>query len=388
MQALVIIGACAAALPGVARAMWDLRWMRALQHHRNTADAVPDVPGNPGCTLILCSHNDLESLQSIWPDWRGQKFPVHWEVEWLVVDDGSMDGTVAWLEGQAASDERLTLIRHSKKRPGKKEALASGIEAARYDRLVLTDADCRPAPEWAHAMARSLGPRDSVAAPEVVLGTSLPDGGPALLRFDALRVAFQYAGEAAAGRPYMGVGRNIAYRRSAWRQVGGFDRHLQIASGDDDLFVQDAVAHGLAVALAPAPAPEESNSTLAARGIGDGWMRKRRHLGTAAMYGLRDRLKLTADAAIDPLVVVGAVMGASGLLHKGGWIPVAAMMLAFLVRAITLSSFSRVWGNDGLYPFGMAFWGPIRWIFIASATLVNAFTSSPKWTQRAPTSRS
>jgi hypothetical protein len=75
-------------------------------------------------------------------------------------------------------------------------------------------------------------------------------------------------------------------------------------------------------------------------------------------------------------------------LHSAGWIPIVALMLAFLVRSITLSSFSRVWGNGGMTAMGVAFWGPVRWTFLATATLGNIFTSSPKWTQRAPTSRS
>lgn len=390
MAALTTIGACAAALPGVVRATWDLRWLRALQRHRDGGSSAPSISGQPGCTLILCAHNDLAALQANWPAWRGQRFPDHWQTEWLVVDDGSTDGTGAWLEAQVRQDERLTVIRHSKVRPGKKDALSAGIRSARFERLVLTDADCRPEPGWAHAMARALGPDlpQEGQQTDVVLGTCLPQGGPPLLYFDALRVALQYAGEAASGRPYMGVGRSIAYRKAAWEKVGGFQGHADLPSGDDDLFVQDILKHGLTVELAPAPGADEGTSTLPARDLADGWNRKRRHLGTASRYATRDRMRLMADAALDPMALVGAVGGASGLFHSAGWIPLGALGLAFAVRSTTLSVFSRTWDSAGRAGLLYNLWGPMRWAMLASATLVNAFTSSPKWTQRAPTSRS
>ena len=152
--------------------------------------------------------------------WRGQRFPDGWDVQWIVVDDGSADGTADWLQDRLRQEgAELTVVHHDKQRPGKKEALGAGIAAARNDRLVLTDADCLPGPDWAHSMASRLGGPD--APPHVLLGFSLPDGGPSWPQFDALRVAWQYGSLAAAGAPYMGVGRNLAYRKSDWMRIGG-----------------------------------------------------------------------------------------------------------------------------------------------------------------------
>jgi len=320
----------------------------------------------------------------------GQQFPTGWQVEWLVVDDGSSDGTAQWLAQQAAQHPRLTVLQHEKTAPGKKGALAAGIRNARFDRLVLTDADCLPEPHWAHHMACALG---SLAAEggdglDVVLGTCLPQDGPRILQFDALRVALQYAGEAAAGQAYMGVGRSLAYRGSLWEKLGGFAGHTALAGGDDDLFVQCATTEGYRVGLCPPRRKGAGTVALPAAHWREGWQRKRRHLSTAPRYRRRDQLKLGVDAALDPLIVLTALAGALGLLHSGGWIPLSALVLAMAVRSFTLSSFSREWGRRS-FPIGDGlFLGPIRWILLASATLRNAFTSSPTWTQRAPTSRS
>jgi len=373
-----------ASVPALLRMAWDLQ-LGAAWRRRPVAASGGGPAEDPCATLVLCSHNDLDALQSIWPLWRGQRFPEGWKVQWVIVNDGSTDGTREWLEHRMAANEQgLTVVHHDKQTAGKKAALAAGILAAEHDRLILTDVDCLPGPDWAATMAANLGTPH--APPRVLLGFSLPAGGPAMLAFDALRVAWQYGSEAAAGRPYMGVGRNLAYRKSDWLRMGGFENHADLASGDDDLFVQDAIRLG--TACTPLAVPLEATCpTRPAQSIADGLQRKRRHLTTAPRYGARHRRKLLADAALDPAVAGAAVAGAGGLLHSAGWIPAVAAGLALTVRAATLSSFARDL-HQSRFAGIRAFWlGPVRWGLLGLATLSN-FTSSPTWTQRAPTNRS
>lgn len=60
-----------------------------------------------------------------------------------------------------------------------------------------------------------------------------------LIRFDACIIALQYFSFALFGRPYMGVGRNLAYRKSLFFANKGFASHARIDSGDDDLFINE-----------------------------------------------------------------------------------------------------------------------------------------------------
>jgi len=401
MAALWNTGALAlSALPAIVRIAWDLRWHIALRRHvrpsKEESHPEAGTPATRGVTLIVCTRNDLTALSTMWAAWRGQRFPQGWSAEWLVVDDGSTDGTAAWLQAQPAAPE-LTILHHKKSAPGKKQALEAGIRAARYDTLVLTDADCAPAPQWAWSLSSALAHQEAASGtPEthtspkwdVVLGTCLPDGGPPLLAFDALRVAFQYNGEAAIGAPYMGVGRSIAYRRSTWAACSGFDGHSDLSSGDDDLFVQDALRAGFKVGLAPRPTAATQVQSQPAPNARDGWNRKRRHLSTSGRYSRRTRARLALDAALDFLVLFAALSAPFGLLHRSVWIPAVLLALAGTVRAFTLSSFSRWWGNGAFPMWRCIFWGPIRWTLLALATVQNAFTSSPTWTQRAPIRRS
>ncbi len=61
-----------------------------------------------------------------------------------------------------------------------------------------------------------------------------------LIRFETLFTAIQYFSYASWGKPYMGVGRNLAYTSEEFFNQNGFATHLHIKAGDDDLFVNQA----------------------------------------------------------------------------------------------------------------------------------------------------
>jgi hypothetical protein len=57
------------------------------------------------------------------------------------------------------------------------------------------------------------------------------------IRFETVYSAVQYLSFALNGSPYMGVGRNLIYHKSLFAEANGFKSHEKIASGDDDLFI-------------------------------------------------------------------------------------------------------------------------------------------------------
>ncbi len=70
------------------------------------------------------------------------------------------------------------------------------------------------------------------------------------IRFETLFTALQYVAYAILGNPYMGVGRNLAYRKSLFLSNKGFNGFLGVMGGDDDLFVnQHATAKNTAICL-------------------------------------------------------------------------------------------------------------------------------------------
>ncbi len=125
-----------------------------------------------------------------------------------------------------------------------------GIKSARYETLLLTDADCVPASEnWMQLMQDGYRPET-----EIVLGYGGYHPTSSLLnriiRFETFHAALQYLSYALAGIPYMGVGRNLSYKKDVFLRNKGFSSINQIPGGDDDLFInQVANKHNTAIVI-------------------------------------------------------------------------------------------------------------------------------------------
>lgn len=243
----------------------------------------------PGVSVVVAAHNERENLRVLLPLLLGQRYGRY---EIIVVDDRSGDGGDEYLRDQAGRHEKLRPLRIDETPPGvapKKYAVSLGIGAAIHDIILLTDADCRPrSPDWIGLMAGRIRGNK-----EIVLGYSPYQAEPGLLnwliRYETFYTAVQYVSFALAGVPYMGVGRNLAYRKSVFTAHGGFRSHQHVVGGDDDLFVgETATRHNVALSLDPAAGVESvPKRTLRA------WLRqKKRHLAAGKRYRLRNKVLL------------------------------------------------------------------------------------------------
>lgn len=195
---------------------------------------------NAPVSLVIAARNELKNLQENLPLWLNQNYPSY---EVIIADDGSTDGSSEWLVEQTAIHSKLKLVTLDSeyvKMHGKKIALTLAFKKATHSHFILTDADCTPAGEnWISSMVAGF-----TGGKQVVIGYSpyqkLPGLLNSLIRYETLTTALQYLGFALCGKPYMGVGRNIAYSRELYNSVNGFSSHSHIPAGDDDLFVQSA----------------------------------------------------------------------------------------------------------------------------------------------------
>jgi glycosyltransferase involved in cell wall biosynthesis len=199
-------------------------------------DQIPSKGIKP-ISVIICARNEAENLATYLPSILAQDYP---DFEVIVVNDRSWDGTADVLKEMAAVNPKLKVVTVSdgdKFIAGKKFAVTMGIKAASFEWLVFTDADCEPAsPNWLMGMQE---PED--AETEIVIGYSpyFKRKGflNVLIRFETFFTAVNYLSFALKGMPYMGVGRNMAYRKSLFFKSKGFASHMHIPSGDDDLFI-------------------------------------------------------------------------------------------------------------------------------------------------------
>ncbi len=258
------------------------------------APATEPGPDAEPVSIILCARNELDNLRELVPLLLSQDYPAGFEL--VLINDRSHDETELYAQqlGQYYPGRfRLVSVSHT---PAgfapKKYALTLGIKAARHERLLFTDADCRPvSADWLRLMQRGFAQKNGA---DLVLGFSGYAERPGLLnkliRYETLLTAAQYLGLAWAGKPYMGVGRNLAYTRATFHKTKGFASHMRRLSGDDDLLVQDAVARGARAAVVadpPAQTTSEPAETWATW-----WHQKRRHLSAGSRYRPADRWRL------------------------------------------------------------------------------------------------
>jgi glycosyltransferase involved in cell wall biosynthesis len=217
---------------------------------RLSADKAGVENNHVPASVIVCAHDEEENLKVLVPLLLEQDHP---DFEIIVVNDRSNDGSHDYLFEAVKKHPRLRMVQvaHTPGHiTGKKYALTLGIKAARHEWVVLTDADCRPdSRSWLRAMSQLF-----TGQKQIVIGCSPYYKEPGLLnsfvRFETMLTMIQYVGLALVGRPYMGVGRNLAYRKSLFLDNKGFNDHLGVTGGDDDLFVnQHASRKNVAVAL-------------------------------------------------------------------------------------------------------------------------------------------
>ncbi|HRO06282.1 MAG TPA: glycosyltransferase [Ferruginibacter sp.] len=189
-------------------------------------------------SVIICARDEADNLARNLPGSLVQAYKSTHEI--IVVNDNSYDETKYLLEELRKTFKQLHVVdltQEAKMIPGKKFPLSIGIKTAKYEVVLLTDADCIPASEhWIERMQEAYGPDT-----EIVLGYGAYAKKKGMLnkliRWETFHAALQYLSYARAGIPYMGVGRNLSYKKTVFFRQKGFSSHNHIPGGDDDLFI-------------------------------------------------------------------------------------------------------------------------------------------------------
>lgn len=257
------------------------------------ASYVPTTPANhvdEAVSIIICARNEEVNLIKHLPSILNQNYP---KFEVIVVNDCSFDESYEQLLRMQPNYPHLeirNIVKNDDYEHGKKFALAIGIKAAKYERLLLTDADCQPASaNWLKTMQRNFTDKK-----EIVLGYGPYMRGKGFLnkviRYDTFLIGVHYLSQALRGKTYMGVGRNLAYEKSLFFGVKGFASHMHLMSGDDDLFIQEvATRTNVAIEIAP-----ETHCVSAPKKTWNDWfIQKRRHISTSVLYPQSTRTFLT-----------------------------------------------------------------------------------------------
>lgn len=307
----------------------------------------PDNPLNgKAVSVIICARNEEENLRNFLPAVLEQDYP---DYEVIVINDCSDDNSYDVLGEYLGKYPHLRVSNISKDPKfthNKKFAQLIGIKAAKNEIMLFTDADCHPESEkWLDRMTSHFDDNT-----DFVLGYGGYLSKKGILnnyiRYDCMTIAMQYFGMALRGNPYMGVGRNLAYRRSLFFEKKGFGIHTHLASGDDDLFVN---SHASAGNVAVEFRKEAHTRSVPAADFAEFCRQKRRHLTTANYYKPADKLVLIAEPVTRILFYATFCLLLSNLYM---WPVITGVFSLRLITQLTVFTMTRKKLNEpGLLPF-------------------------------------
>lgn len=262
---------------------------KLLYHNDHEPNIESKNTKKPGVSIVVAAWNELENLKELLPILEAQEYD---NFEIIVADDRSYDGTYDYLLFNDGGYSKVIFVRISDVPThftAKKYAVTMGIKKATKEIILLTDADCRPTSSmWLAQMVEQL-----TQGKDIILGFSpyqYHEGGlNALIRYETFQTALQYFSFALSKIPYMGVGRNLMYRKELFWASNGFASHLELLGGDDDLFVNQASnKENVAICISP-----ESHTVSEPKKTWNEWItQKRRHLSVGKRYKFRDKFLL------------------------------------------------------------------------------------------------
>jgi len=230
-EGVLIVGLFFQLLTSISHLIHFLQNYKALKN----ADTQSSKKAEP-ITVIIAAHNEEENLKRLIPQLLKQHYS---NFSILVILDRSTDESKEYL--MSVEDRRLRfeeILEVPKGWNEKKYALNHGITLSNSEWILLTDADCIPSSNgWISQYTEKIA--DNI---DIILGVGLHHKSSGLLnafiQYETLNTAARYISYALKNQPYMGVGRNMAYRKSKFLEKRGFQGFKHLVGGDDDLMVQ------------------------------------------------------------------------------------------------------------------------------------------------------
>lgn len=325
---------------------WLRYYLRAV---RSCGINVPESHREP-VSVVICARNEAENLRANLPAVLRQNHP---RFEVVVVNDNSEDDSdivLSQLKNEYPHLKISTINIDHRFRHNKKLAQVIGVKAASNEILLMTDADCIPvSDEWLTLMTLPL-----TRGSEIVLGYGGYSRARGLLnrfiRYESMFIAMQYSGMALRGVPYMGVGRNLAYRKELFLSNNGFSTHYHMDSGDDDLFVNaNATATNTSVVLSR----NAHTRSVAAGTLREFIRQKKRHLTTAARYNTDDKIRLTIEPLSRMAMYISAIVLLSSMFLWQLVVPLTAVPL--IVRLMIVARAGKKFDEPGIVPPALFF---------------------------------
>jgi cellulose synthase/poly-beta-1,6-N-acetylglucosamine synthase-like glycosyltransferase len=174
-------------------------------------------------------------------DYRKRNF------ELIIVNDSSEDNTVSVIEDfKRTSDLNINIIdlkERSNNSSPKKRAITEALKTAKGELIITTDGDCTMNSKWLSSLVEFYEKTDAyfISAPVSFIIKKRANWLQNFWNYFQIIEFGSLVGSGACsiklGSPNMCSGANIAYRKSIFEEVGGYEGNEQIASGDDEFLM-------------------------------------------------------------------------------------------------------------------------------------------------------
>jgi len=324
------------------------------------------TPKRVPISVIVCAKNEAEHVKQFVPLLAEQDYP---DYEIVLIDDASSDETLDLFEAfeKQYNNIRVVKVQNNEAFWGnKKFALTLGIKAARKEYLLFTDADCYPASkDWISNMSSQFTMSKTIVlgygAYEKIKRSFLNK----IIRFDAMFAATRYFSWAKAGHPYTGDGQNLAYKKEEFFKVNGYINHMNIRSGEDALFVNEAAnTKNTTICYTP----ESFTYCESKKTYKEWYLQKRKQVFTASFFKASDKIFINMFHISQLLFLILAVVLAALQFNWMFLVPV--IVFRYVVTWITVGySAAKLREKDTVY------WYPVLEIILIF-TQVNVFFSN------------
>lgn len=221
---------------------YTILYNKPFSYYKKRGGISAPADSYPPISVIIASKNESENLSKNLPSILEQDYP---NFEVIIVNMGSTDETDVVLK---ALNQKYSNLYHTyvpaeaEELNEKKLALTIGIKATKNDFLLFTEAHCKPVSnKWLSEFAK-----------EFLKGNDIVLGGCRLeikkkvtmrkfIQYDNIIHSLKYLSLAIMGKPFMGISRNMAYKKELFFENKGFSSILRIDGGEDDLFINRVV---------------------------------------------------------------------------------------------------------------------------------------------------
>jgi len=324
-------------------------------------------------SVIVAARNEAENLVKLIPALLSQNHP---SFEVIIVLDRCSDESLSIVKQWEKDDDRFkcVLIDYLPDHfSPKKYALTLGIKKAKHEWLLFTDADCLPASkEWISSLSGLMSDRH-----EIVLGFApfYPSENKLnkFIQFETLMTAMDYASLNLLGQPYMGVGRNLAYRKSVFLAALGYNKFQHVQGGDDDLFVQYQGKKGK---IACSFEPKSLMYSAGKANWTDYWLQKKRHFQVGKFYKSGFKILLSAKSFL--LIIPWFSCLLIPFFKNSFFIVSISFILLLMVKVVSHRAVALKIGQGYDYLF-LPILELFYCIFVPIAAVLSFFSKKVKW---------